>query len=49
MRFFLPNSSEDSIFKRAMTFALNQNDRLYGRGWFARLFDKTEIALKGLP
>lgn len=31
---------------RAMIFALNQNDRLYGRGWFARLFDKTILAVK---
>ena len=31
---------------RAMVFALNQNDRLYGRGWFARLFDVTELALR---
>lgn len=31
---------------RAMVFALNQNDRRYGRGWFARLFDVTELALR---
>lgn len=31
---------------RAMVFALNQNDKLYGRGWFARLFDKTWQAFK---
>jgi lysozyme family protein len=30
---------------RAMVFALNPNDRLYGHGWFARLFDLTERAL----
>lgn len=27
--------------ERAMIFALNPNDRRYGRGWFARLFDVT--------
>ena len=31
---------------RAMVFALNQNDRRYGRGWFSRLFDVTELALR---
>ncbi len=32
--------------ERAMVFALNPNDKTYGRGWFARLFDKTEQAIK---
>ena len=27
--------------ERALTYALDRNDRLYGRGWFARLFDAT--------
>lgn len=27
--------------ERAMIFALNPNDKRYGRGWFARLFDVT--------
>lgn len=31
---------------RAMVYALNPNDRRYGRGWFARLFDKTWQAFK---
>ena len=31
---------------RAMIFALSPVDRLYGRGWFARLFDKTILAVK---
>lgn len=31
---------------RAMLFALNPNDKLYGRGWFARLFDRTLSAIK---
>lgn len=31
---------------RAMTYALNPNDKIFGRGWFARLFDLTEIAFK---
>lgn len=30
---------------RAMIMALNPNDRRYGRGWFARLFDVTTRAL----
>jgi lysozyme family protein len=34
---------------RAMVFALNPNDKLYGRGWFARLFDLTERALTEIP
>lgn len=29
---------------RAMTFALSPNDEVYGRGWFARLFDLTMLA-----
>jgi len=32
--------------ERAMVFALSPKDNLYGRGWFARLFDKTELALR---
>lgn len=35
--------------ERAMVFALNPNDRTYGRGWFARLFDKTEQAFREVP
>lgn len=31
---------------RAMTFALNPNDKVFGRGWFARLFDVTQQALR---
>lgn len=31
---------------RAMTFALSPNDKTFGRGWFARLFDQTEHALE---
>ena len=34
--------------ERAMVFALSPKDNLYGRGWFARLFDKTELALREL-
>jgi lysozyme family protein len=34
---------------RAMVFALNPNDKLYGRGWFARLFDLTLRALTEIP
>ena len=30
---------------RAMRYALNKNDRLYGPGWFARLFDVTALTL----
>ena len=32
--------------ERAMTFALNPNDKTFGRGWFARLFDLTVQALR---
>ena len=31
---------------RAMTFALSPNDQVFGRGWFARLFDQTAQALR---
>ena len=31
--------------ERAMVFALSPKDRIYGRGWYARLFDKTVAAL----
>jgi len=31
---------------RAMIFALSPVDKLFGRGWFARLFDKTAAALR---
>jgi lysozyme family protein len=31
---------------RAMIFALSPNDKRFGRGWFARLFDKTWEACK---
>lgn len=31
---------------RAMTFAMSPNDKTFGRGWFARLFDKTWQAFK---
>lgn len=31
--------------ERAMRYALNQNDKLYGRGWFARLYDITYLTL----
>lgn len=34
---------------RAMVFALSKNDAIYGRGWFARLFDKTTQALSEIP
>jgi len=34
---------------RAMVFALSKNDTIYGRGWFARLFDKTTQALQEIP
>lgn len=34
--------------ERAMIFALSQNDKTYGRGWFARLFDKTAQAIREL-
>lgn len=30
---------------RAMTYALSPNDRRYGAGWFARLFDVTALAI----
>ena len=31
---------------RAMTFALSPNDKTFGRGWFARLFDVTYQAFR---
>lgn len=34
--------------ERAMVFALDPTDAYHGPGWFARLFDKTELALKGV-
>ena len=33
---------------RAMIFALSPVDKLYGRGWFARLFDKTVTAIRAV-
>lgn len=35
--------------ERAMVFALSPKDRVYGRGWYARLFDKTVAALAEGP
>ena len=32
--------------ERAMVFALHPQDKVFGRGWFARLFDKTVQAVK---
>ena len=47
-------TSPMSIFRlmfvdRAMVYALSKNDKLYGAGWFARLFDVTMSTCVAMP